>query len=84
VAFSTPDGRGELMRALAAFDDEGVSLTRIESRPSRRKAWSYVFLADLEGHRDDAPVARALEKLRAKCPFVKHCGSYPRFVRRTT
>ncbi len=81
IAFSLRDGRGELMRVLGIFDDEGINLSRIESRPSREKPWDYVFLADVEGHKDDEPIARAMEKLRAKCPFVKHCGSYPRFVR---
>lgn len=84
IAFSIRDGRGELMRVLGIFDEEGINLSRIESRPSREKPWDYVFLADVEGHKDDAPVARAMEKLRAKCPFVKHCGSYPRFVRAKT
>ena len=65
------------MRALTVFDEEQINLSRIESRPSREKPWDYVFLADLEGHRDDANVARAMERLRSKCPFLKHLGSYP-------
>jgi chorismate mutase/prephenate dehydratase len=80
IAFSLREGhgRGTLMRALADLDEEGINLTHIESRPSREKPWDYVFLADLEGHRDDAHVARALERLRERCPLVKHLGSYPR------
>ncbi len=78
VAFSLRDGRGALMRVLAVFDEEGITLTRIESRPSREKPWDYVFLADLEGHRDDDNVKRAMARLREKCPMVKHLGSYPR------
>lgn len=78
VAFSVPDGRGQLLRVLTIFDEEGINLTRIESRPSHEKKWDYVFLADLEGHRQDANVARAMERLRERCPFVKHLGSYPR------
>jgi chorismate mutase/prephenate dehydratase len=80
IAFSLREGhgRGALMRALADLDEEGINLTHIESRPSREKPWDYVFLADLEGHRDDAHVARALARLRDKCPLVKHLGSYPR------
>ena len=66
------------MRVLAIFDEEGINLTRIESRPSREKPWDYVFLVDLEGHRDDANVARAIARLRERCPLVKHLGSYPR------
>jgi len=80
VAFSLRDGhgRGALLRVLAVFDHEAITLTRIESRPSRGKPWDYVFLAELEGHRDDANVARAMEQLREKCPMVKHLGSYAR------
>lgn len=81
IAFSVRDGRGALMRVLAVFDEEDVNLTRIESRPSRERAskrWDYVFLADVEGHREDANVARAMQRLRDKCPLVKHLGSYAR------
>ncbi len=80
IAFSLREGqgRGALMRALTDLDEEGINLTRIESRPSREKRWDYVFLADLEGHRQDPNVARGLERLRAKCPMVKHLGSYPK------
>lgn len=78
VAFSVRDGKGALMRVLAIFDEEDVNLTRIESRPSREKPWDYVFLADLEGHRDDANVARAMARLKERCPMVKHLGSYAR------
>ena len=80
VAFSVHDGRGALMRVLILLDAEGLNLTRIESRPSRERPWDYVFLADLEGHRDDANVARAMDRMRAMCPMVKHLGSYPRAV----
>jgi chorismate mutase/prephenate dehydratase len=78
IAFSLRDGRGALLRVLAVFDEEGINLSRIESRPSREKPWDYVFLAELEGHRDDAGVGRAMSRLREKCPMVKHLGSYPR------
>ena len=60
------------------FDDAGINLTRIESRPSRQKHWDYVFLVDLEGHRSDPRVADAIERLRARCEMVKVLGSYPR------
>jgi chorismate mutase/prephenate dehydratase len=83
LAFSVRDGRGALMRVLAIFDEEEINLTRIESRPSREKPWDYVFLADLEGHRDDAAVARAMGRLKGRCPMVKHLGSYPRVRRKT-
>ena len=78
LAFSVKDGRGALRQVLSILEDSGVNLTRIESRPSRQKAWDYVFLADLEGHRDDEHVARALGGVRAHCPMVKLLGSYAR------
>jgi chorismate mutase/prephenate dehydratase len=80
VAFSIRDGheRGALLRVLAIFDEEGINLFRIESRPSREKAWDYVFLAEIEGHREDAHVDRALRRLAEKCPMLKPLGSYPR------
>ena len=78
IAFSVKDGRGALRNVLAVFDDAGINLTRIESRPSRQKRWDYVFLVDLEGHREDDPVARALSELGTRCDMVKVLGSYPR------
>lgn len=78
VVFSTRHERGALRRALGAFDDEGINLTRIESRPAPDRRWEYVFFTDLEGHRQDPPVARALAALRALCPSVRVLGSYPR------
>ncbi len=78
VAFSVKDGRGALRDVLTVFDDAGVNLTRIESRPSRQKRWDYVFLVDLEGHREDEAVARALAGLGGRCDMVKVLGSYPR------
>ena len=76
LAFSIADGRGALRRVLSAFEDEGVNLCRLESRPSQEKPWDYVFLVDLEGHRLDPNVERALENLRANCAMVKVLGSY--------
>ena len=78
LAFSIKDGRGVLRSVLGVFDDAGINLTRIESRPSRQKRWDYVFLADLEGHREDEAVARAISQLGERCAMVKVLGSYPR------
>jgi len=78
LVFSTPHVRGALRSVLEIFDAEGLNLTRIESRPALGKRWEYVFLTDVEGHRDDEPVARALERLRHACSRVKVLGSYPR------
>ena len=78
IAFSVKDGRGALRNVLTIFDDAGINLTRIESRPSRQKRWDYVFLVDLEGHREDAPVVDALSRMGVCCGMVKVLGSYPR------
>jgi chorismate mutase/prephenate dehydratase len=78
LAFRLDDGPGALRRALGAFEEEGISLSRIESHPSREKAWGYVFLCDLLGHRQDARVKAALERLSERVAWVKMLGSYPR------
>lgn len=78
LVFSTAHTRGALRQALEVFDDAGLNLTRIESRPAPGKRWEYVFLTDLEGHREDEAVARALTQLNARCSMVRVLGSYPR------
>jgi len=78
VAFAVHDGRGALLRVLEVFDSSGINLTRIESRPSRQKLWDYVFLADLDGHREDDSVKAALAILDQTCPMLRNLGSYPR------
>ena len=83
LGFALRDEPGALRRALEIFDAEGVNLSRIESRPSRREAWEYVFLVDVEGHREDPALARAVTELRARCESVTLLGSYPRGTRRT-
>ena len=57
-----------------------MSITRIESRPSRRGMWDYLFFVDLEGHAEDAIVADALRRLQERAAMVKILGSYPRAV----
>ena len=78
LVFSTRHERGALRRALEVFDDAGINLTRIESRPAMSRRWEYVFFTDLEGHRRDPAVATALERLLSVCGSVRVLGSYPR------
>jgi chorismate mutase/prephenate dehydratase len=78
VVFSTRHERGALRRALEIFDDAGINLTRIESRPAFGRRWEYVFFTDLEGHRRDPAVAAALARLGTVCGSVRVLGSYPR------
>jgi chorismate mutase/prephenate dehydratase len=78
IVFSTRHERGALRRALEVFDDAGINLTRIESRPALGRRWEYVFFTDFEGHRRDPDVAKALERLGKVCGSVSVLGSYPR------
>jgi chorismate mutase/prephenate dehydratase len=78
LVFTTRHERGALRRALEVFDDGGINLTRIESRPALGKRWEYVFFTDFEGHRRDPEVSAALERLRGVCGTVRVLGSYPR------
>ncbi len=74
---------GGLHHLLAPFADNGVSMSRLESRPARGfggSRWEYVFYIDIEGHRSEDAVARALEQLRGMAGFVKILGSYPKAV----
>ncbi len=80
LIFSTPNKPGALYKMLVCFADHGVSLTRIESRPSRRGNWDYVFFVDVEGHLQDPSVAAAVGQLEQTAAMVKVLGSYPRAV----
>lgn len=76
LMFTLRDRPGGLYHALAPFAAHGVNLSRIESRPSRRKAWDYVFFADFDGHADDPGPKAALAEFSASCELVKLLGSY--------
>jgi len=65
---------------LAPLAKNRINMTRIESRPSRQSMWEYVFFIDIDGHADDAPVARALESLKQRASLFRVLGSYPRAV----
>jgi chorismate mutase/prephenate dehydratase len=80
VSTGRTEAPGALYRLLEPLAKNRVSLTRIESRPSQRRKWDYVFFIDLEGHIDDAPVARALERLKSRASLFRVLGSYPRAV----
>jgi chorismate mutase / prephenate dehydratase len=80
LIFSAPNKPGALHQMLSCFADNGISMTRIESRPSRREMWDYVFFADIEGHAEDAPVKKALAELKDCAAMVKLLGSYPKAV----
>jgi chorismate mutase/prephenate dehydratase len=69
---------GALHRLLEPLARHGISMTRIESRPSRRGMWEYVFFVDIEGHASDEEVAQALAELEEEAALFKVLGSYPR------
>lgn len=69
---------GALYALLEPVSQHGVSMTRIESRPSRMSKWDYVFFVDVEGHRDDDNLAAALKELEARASMLKVLGSYPK------
>jgi len=77
VMFSIKDRVGALQDMLLPFKKYSINLTKIESRPSKRKAWDYYFFLDLEGHQYSPRVRNALKKLEDKCNFLKILGSYP-------
>lgn len=77
VMFSIADEVGALHRALAAYRRFRINMTRIESRPSKRKAWEYFFFVDCDGHMSDRRVAKAIATLAEQCNFVKVLGSFP-------
>ncbi len=80
LLFSTANKPGALYRMLSCFAESGVSMSRIESRPSRRSMWDYLFFVDVEGHQEDERVATALTSLRKQAEMVKLLGSYPQAV----
>lgn len=71
---------GALFKLLEPLARHNVSMNRIESRPSRRGMWDYVFFIDLDGHAQDAPVAGALAELRDQASLFRVLGSYPKGV----
>jgi chorismate mutase/prephenate dehydratase len=80
VSASGTDDPGALFRLLEPFAEHGINMTRIESRPSRKRKWDYVFFIDVEGHVSDPPLAKALASLEARASLFKVLGSYPRAV----
>lgn len=71
------DRPGMLRDTLSILADEGINMIRIESRPNRKRAWTYIFFIDLQGHPEDENVRRALETLEEKCHYVAVIGAYP-------
>jgi prephenate dehydratase len=71
------DRPGTLVSVLHEFSDRAINMTKIESRPSGEELGVYIFLIDVEGHRDDPMLAQALAAVREQASFFKIFGSYP-------
>ncbi len=69
---------GSLLGLLRPLADAGISMNKIESRPSPNRMWEYVFFVDVDGHQQDNNVAQALKELREQAALFKVLGSYPR------
>ena len=78
ILFSIRDKVGALHDMLVPFCENRINLMKIESRPSKKKAWDYYFFVDFEGHHRDSGVKKALGRLDKMCKFLKILGSYPR------
>ncbi len=68
---------GSLLRMLEPFSKRGLNLTKVESRPTKKRAWDYYFFIDVAGHYDDPRMREAVVELKQFCPLVKWLGSYP-------
>ena len=81
IAFGVPyDKPGTLVGVLQSFAKEKVNLSRIESRPSKKALGEYIFFIDLEAHREDLPLKRALSEVASEFSFYRWLGSYPRWA----
>lgn len=78
LLFSITDRPGALYRITRPFAELDINLTKIESRPSRRQLWEYLFFLDFQGHMEEDKVKKALNQLKEECLFLKVLGSYPR------
>ena len=78
IVFEIRDKAGALHDILVPFKKAKINLTKIESRPSKKKVWSYFFFVDFEGHHESPRIRKALNELEGHCTFFKVLGSYPR------
>ncbi|MDH5173780.1 MAG: prephenate dehydratase [Elusimicrobiota bacterium] len=78
ILFSVKDRVGALHDMLIPFRENKINLTKIESRPTKLRAWEYIFFVDFAGHVEEENVKRALQQLEKECLFLKILGSYPR------
>jgi chorismate mutase/prephenate dehydratase len=77
ILFSIKDKPGALYTILRHFSKHKINLTKIESRPSRRKAWEYIFFVDMEAHVEEKRVKKTIDQVKKECLYLKILGSYP-------
>jgi chorismate mutase/prephenate dehydratase len=80
IMFSIKDKPGALYDILYPFKKAKINLTKIQSRPSKRRAWEYIFFVDMEGHMEDKKLKKAIEAVKDNCLYLKILGSYPHGV----
>jgi prephenate dehydratase len=78
IIFSVKHAPGALYDALGVFASRDINLTKIESRPTRKKPWEYIFYCGFEGHKDESLIQEVLIELKDKTTFLKVLGSYPK------
>jgi chorismate mutase/prephenate dehydratase len=78
MCFAVQHRAGALYGALESFKKYDLNMTKIESRPSRSKAWEYLFFVDIDGHSADEMVKKALADMSGHCVLLKVLGSYPK------
>jgi chorismate mutase/prephenate dehydratase len=77
LVMTTKNKPGAMIDLLEPLSRHGVSMTKLESRPSKQNLWDYVFFVDIEGHQTDGHVQAALQDLQTRASFLKVLGSYP-------
>ena len=77
IAFALRDVPGALLEILKPFHKAGINMTKIESRPDKKKIWEYIFFIDISGHCENPIVKKALDKMKKEAVFLKIFGSYP-------
>jgi chorismate mutase / prephenate dehydratase len=77
IVVSVPNRPGAVHDLLVPLKNNGVSMTRFESRPAKSGQWEYYFYIDIAGHPTQPHVAAALEELKRLCAFYKVLGAYP-------
>ena len=80
IVMASQHTAGAIFELLEPLAKNGISMTRLESRPSRMGLWEYMFFVDFEGHKDEPLVEKALNEIMVKAGFLKVLGSYPRMA----